>query len=95
MKYTDESLGVSFVVPDKITVRKQLEYKGALLGREKGFYVRLWDAAKTVVESWECSELKLDTDIDSITSKRAADIVEFVGIKVSNHMGDLETLPKN
>lgn len=72
-EYKNEALGVSFTIPDAISIRKQLQYRRAmvsaytsealargndeLLTREDDFYPLFFTGAKVVIEDWKCEHL--------------------------------------
>jgi len=98
MQYKNDALGVSFEIPDSLTVGKQLEYKSGLVsfGDVQGqFYTRFWCAVKAVIEKWECDYMALDVDLGTATDPRIAKVIEWAAMKGNAHMNDLVTLPKN
>lgn len=95
MEFKNDDLGVTFALPDKITVRQHLEYKSRLGAAPGGFLLRYWEAAKTLIQEWQCEFIKLDDDIDQITDQRAADALSWAGLRVSRYLDELKALPKN
>ena len=97
MEVKNDDLGVSFTLPDKLSVFDQLQYKSLMIPTKesKGMYNILWLAAKELVDNWKCKSLKIGTDLKTITDPAAADIVEFVGLKVFAHYNSVEKLPKD
>ena len=109
-EFENERIGVSFTLPDEITVREQLRYKIAMWIRweaqpdkdpsewnELEFYDRAWRAAKTVVKDWECEAIPDldDFDMAESTDPKAANVVFWTCNAVSGHMNGLGQVPKN
>ncbi len=95
MEYKSENPDVCFTVPDRPTVRQQLDYHSKL-AIEGGFYVKLWQAAQTLIDEWECGSLPdRDIDLDAETNPAVVDVIQWVGIRVNVHVNELENLPKN
>lgn len=55
----------SFKLPEDPTRRQLLAYDGFELSQQPGMYPRLWDAAKTVIQEWQCESTPLDVDLDA------------------------------
>jgi hypothetical protein len=92
MEFTRE--GCTFTIPDKITVRQQLEYFSA--GAGLPLALRHWEGAKTLVQKWECAELPDYTvDLDSITDPKATTFIIWAGIQVMQFVNALDSIPKN
>lgn len=80
-----EYKNVSFELPNKWTVRKVLDYDSALelsTAAKDNMYVRLWNAAISVVEAgdWHIKEVPLEIDIDEIHASNVLEIIKFVGL---------------
>lgn len=100
MEYKNDRLGVAFTLPDKITVRQQLQYDStrdgpALFDLQTSMYERLWNAAKTLIQDWQCETVSLDTDLGDAASSKAARVIEWAGRAVFSHMLKLDTPEKN
>ena len=84
-------------VPDKVTVKQQLEYfsvAGGLAGNE--YWLRLWEAAKTIIQDWECELMPdVDTDLDTLTNPLVTGVLIWAGIQVSDHINSLQVVSKN
>ncbi len=96
MKYDNPELGVSFTIPDKITVGEQLEYFSAREFTEpEERLIRLWDASKVLIADWQC---KLIPDMDELklesTDPQITKIVLWVIARSSNHMAGILSIPK-
>ena len=88
---------VKFTVPDRPTVRQQMHWFGAVSGGDKSeIYTRYWDAAKTLIDKWECAELPdYKADMDSLTNPTQTHIMIWAGLQVLEFMNKLEDIPKN
>lgn len=89
--YENAELGVKFSIPEKITVRKQLEYYSAT--NETGvWFTDAWGGAKVVIESWECEAYPklLIMDLDKVTDRKITQVILWVGARVTEHMVKLE-----
>lgn len=100
MDFENKDLGVSFSIPEPVTVRAQMAYDSArdesgFLGKDVPLYERLWEAGKAVIQKWECPCLKLDTSLDDVTDPRAAKVIEWAGLAVFTFMLSLANVPKN
>jgi len=99
MDYTNETLGVSFTLPDSITVRKQLSYRNAIINTTNtlDLYIRFWQGFLVLVENWQCKTLPdaNAVDLDTDTRPATADIVVWACNICARHMGELENVPKN
>lgn len=86
-----------FTVPDKITVKQQLEYfsvAGGLSGNE--YWFRMWEAAKLFIQDWEFDLMPdVDTDLDTLTDPQVSHAVVWAGMQVSNHIDSLQAISKN
>lgn len=98
MRYENESLGISFEIADRFTVREQLAYRAAVASAAgETSYVRFWTGAQTLIREWAC-ELVPDMaalDLDAAEDSRVADVVQWTANTVAGHMLRLETPPKN
>lgn len=97
MKYENERLGCSFEVPDRPTVRQQLEWYGEMAqAKGKDQFVRHWEAAKTLISGWECAALPdPKASLDQMTNPSQTQVVIWAGTQVLMHMNRLEDVPKN
>lgn len=100
MKFERTNPDCSFSVPDKITVRMQMEYASLATLYRPGaeLWERLWNGAKTVIEpdSWKCPVLpKIDTDLDEVTDPNITEILIWASAQVKNHIDELGNVPKN
>jgi hypothetical protein len=97
-EYKSEALGVSFEMPDRVTVRQQLAYRGqvALAASDNTFAVH-WKAAQPLLQNWACEKLPdpAAVDLDEETDTAVADIVTWTANTAAGHMLALRATPKN
>lgn len=96
MKYKTE--GCSLEVPDVITVRQQLQYTGTVsfVSENKDRLIAWWEAAKTVIDKWECEAMPdyIDFDIDASEDPEHTKIIGWVASTIWTHMNSLKEIPK-
>lgn len=97
MEYKDEKRNISFMVPDKVTVRQQLAYySGAALASGEDLFERLWFGARAVIQNWQCQTVPdIGVDLDDLTDPAATDCLIWAAMRVREHMEKLEAVPKN
>lgn len=97
MKVQNEALGVAFELPDDPTYLTVLAYDEiAELTKDKGFFERLWMAAKQVISGWECENLALsEDDLNGRAGKAGIEIIKYVCITAWNWRQGLDEIPKN
>jgi hypothetical protein len=98
-EYANEMLGLTFTLPEQLTVREQLTFRERLFlsADDTDMYSRYWDAALPLVEDWQC-EIVPDpqaVDLDAETDRRVADIVNWFANTVAGHMNEMDDVPKN
>ena len=93
----NERLGVSFQLPDRVTVRQQLAYySGAGLAVGDELFERYWQGAKAIITDWKCEALPdIHADLGSLTDPKATDVILWAGMEVKRHMESLDSVPKN
>ena len=96
-EYENEGLGVKFALPDTLTVRQQLLWRGGIALSGGSVFIRGWEGAKHLVEDWECEMIPdpLAFNLDDETDPAYADIVQYVANATYGHINDLEAVPKN
>lgn len=91
--------GLRLTVPDRLTVRQQLEYRSLVaFGSKKDMYARFWDGARHIIEEWDCDRLPdMNVSLDEIDDPEAADIIFAACNAVAGHLDRLEAeaVPKN
>lgn len=91
-----EDLGLSFIVPDRPTVRDLLKYDSAIADYQGAtMFERLWEGAKVIVKDWQCEDCPLDIDIDSADNIQVAEIIKTTGLIVFGHLQAARSVPKN
>lgn len=94
MEFTSEIHKCTFTIPDRPTVREQLAYFSGASGSD--FLFRLWSGAKAIITKWECDLLPdKETKLETLFDPSVTQMLIWVGLKVSEHMGALEDIPKN
>lgn len=97
-EFKNESLGLSFTLPDKPTVRQQMTYMSeAAFAFGKQRFEQYWLGAVAIVQDWKC-DLVPDParlNLDEATDPRVADIVMWVGWEVKEYITRLDNVPKN
>ena len=87
-----------FTLPDEPTIRQRLLYDGVVLrGFGNEMIVRLWEAARLVIEDWECEGVPLDIDLNTAGDEKVVTVIEWAGLAVFSWREALkaERLPKN
>jgi hypothetical protein len=97
VEFTKENPSCIFTVPDRPTVRQQMEYFSATAGAAGSqILTRYWLGAKVLIQDWKCDELpKFDVDINSIDNPSQTEIMIWAAMQVKAHMDGLENIPKN
>lgn len=97
--FENTELGVSFDLPDKITVGDQLRYKGRIYiygASTEDIYVRYWAGARGIVQNWQCEVFPDQmADIEKVENPDMADVLFWVGNVVAGHMATLGSVEKN
>jgi hypothetical protein len=93
MKHENEELGVSFELPDSVTVREQLGFRERvfIIG-EQDTYSRYWAGVIPLLDNWQC-ELIPDpeaVDLDTETDVQIANIINWVANTAAGHFASLE-----
>lgn len=96
MEYKNEKIGVRFVVPDKLTVREQMQYYSALtIPYGKELFIRYWEGAKVIITEWECEVFpNKETSLDDVTDGSIPNILIWSGMRVKEHIDSLTEIPK-
>lgn len=97
MEKTNETLGIKIVMPDEPSVRQVLMYRTRISeNSDKELMIeRMWIAAPALVSEFECDDIELGSDIDSMSGIRSADVVTWVASVVFEYYTSLGELPKN
>lgn len=97
MKFEREEPQCSFEIPDRPTVRQQLEYFSATAGAAGNqMLIRFWAGATQIITKWECEVLPdYKASLDDLTSPKQTDIIVWAGVQVRNFFNTLDDVPKN
>jgi hypothetical protein len=99
MKLENAELGYSCIVPDRPTVRQQLEFVTTInsgRGNKVTNLERYWDGAKAIITDWQCPEMPdIEIDLGETTNPKQTKIVVDVGMKVIGHMNNLDNIDPN
>lgn len=91
-EYKNAELGVSFSVPDALTVRDQLKFYSAGQETDASWMEQMWRSALAVVTNWQCKTFPDPrVDLGKVTDVRITRIISWVGATVSKHVTKLET----
>ncbi len=88
---------VRFTVPDRPTVRQQLDYYSMIAHAEgRVMFERYWTGALPLIEKWECDALPdYESDLDKISDPAQTTVIIWAGMRVMEHMNGLKDIPKN
>lgn len=94
MKYENETLGVSFELPDDMTVREQLAFRERvfLAPGDTDTYSRYWAGVLPLLSNWECEAMPDPEalDLDTETRVKVANIVNWVANTAAGHFTELD-----
>lgn len=100
MEIKNDDLGYSFHLPERLTVRQQLQIRSGLgpgFLYENVDYARLWKVSLPYLENWQCALIPdpEKVDLDTETNPQVADIVSSVGMAVFMHSRKQADVEKN
>jgi hypothetical protein len=97
MDYESESLGVSFSLPDRLTVREQLAYRERAFMTGDSVFERIWLGAVPLIKNWKCDHIPdpAAVDLATETSAKVARVVAYVANVAAEHVASLDDVPKN
>ncbi len=92
-----EREGVSFDLPDKVTVRQQLAYFSATTQRITGDWIfGYWKGAQVLIENWKSDKVStLQLDLETVTDPEITQILIWAALTVKSHLDNLSEVPKN
>lgn len=97
--FENEEFGVSFSLPEKITVRQQLVIRERVWGSNNAdpASIRFWFSMLPMVEDWDCDDYPdpADIDIDALDDTRATDIILWASARMADYFMDRGFVPKN
>ncbi len=88
---------VRFTVPDRPTVKQQLQYFSEIAVAEgRVMLERYWAGAVPLIEEWECDALNdYKISLDDIDNPSETEVIIWAGMRVMEHMNGLKDIPKN
>ncbi len=99
MRYESVDLGVSFELPDTLTVREQLMFRSRIAERAREpYFTRYWYAAQAIIQEWECEAIPdlMAFDLDTDDGDGAlSNLIMWVANTVTGHMAGVDVPPKN
>lgn len=96
MEFERENPKCKFTIPDRPTVRQQMEYFSATVGASGSqLLTKYWFGAKALINDWQCESLSNDANIDEITNPEQTEMMIWAAMKVKTFMDTLENIPKN
>ena len=96
--FTNERIGVSFELPERLSVRAQLHFRIAVAAADDtNWLIRYWQAALPLLSNWQCEALPdpAALDIDTADDPALTNIVQWTANTVAGFMLQLETPAKN
>lgn len=103
MQIKNETLGVSFDLPDVFTVRMRRAYNARMLAA-RGIYgditaddwqTFVWHAAFSLIANWQSEDIAASQSLDTASTAKQDHIVEFVIAKISEYVRQANEIPKN
>ena len=97
MEFERENPPCKFSIPDRPTVRQQLEFFSLIAGtQDKDRLFRYWTGAQALITEWEC-ELLPDRKkvLDDVDDSNITDVIVWAGISIVNYMNSLDSWGKN
>ncbi|MGI6730465.1 MAG: hypothetical protein ACOX5F_01000 [Anaerovoracaceae bacterium] len=100
MKQEIKELGVSYSLPEKVTVQQSLQYWGVFstaIHNSQMMFLELWAVIVKLglISDWDCAFFALDTPLEQVDDPRVAVLVMEVCNSVYRHMEGLKVLEKN
>jgi len=99
IEFREDSLGVSFKVPETMSVREQLRYIRAVTAVNKDDnedYIRFWEGMKPFIEDWECEVMPdYKKSIDEMYSLDQVNVIIWSGTIFRLHVNKIGNAEKN
>ena len=97
MEFERKNPDCKFSIPDRPTVRQQLEYFSLIGGApDKNKLTRYWTGMQILVEEWKCDVMPdCDIALSDIDDPDITDIIVWAGTEVVIHLNSLESITKN
>ena len=98
--YEIKAFGVTFALPEKVTVQQSLQYWGVFataIHNSQMMFLALWEVIVKLglVQNWHCEFFALETPLEQVDDPRVAALVMEVCNIVYRHMEGLKVLEKN
>lgn len=96
MEFKRKKPDCKFTVPDRPTVRQQLEYFSLAGGAsDQDMLVRYWLGTVALIEAWECKLMPdYNVDIDELDNPEITNIMVWAGLQIRQHINSLDSLSK-
>jgi len=96
VEFTRENPDCIFNIPDRPTVRQQMEYFSATAGAGgKDLIFRYWLGARVLILDWACEAVAVDANLDEVSNPEQTEVLIWASMKVKTFMDALENIPKN
>lgn len=83
-------------MPDKITVRQQLEYFSDARVPNRPVFERLWLGAVPLITEWSCDVMPdHKVSLDDVTNPDITNVLIWAGVQVKQHIDSLDYTEKN
>lgn len=96
--YENDDLGVSFRLPEKMTVRQQLTVRERVWGTldDAPAAVRFWESMLPMVMDWESEDYPdpASIDIDTEDDLKATNIILWASARMADYFMDRGLVPK-
>jgi len=96
--YSNDALGVSFSLPEAVTVREQLNLRGRLLDADHldSAHVRWFIAARPLIDDWQSDDIPdlAEFELESVMTWRVGDVIQFVANESAGHFMAMADVPK-
>lgn len=97
-KYENDDLGVSFTLPEQLTMREHLAYRSRLVDSvDVDYNTRQWLAVIPLLDDWKCEKIPdpATFDLDTLSTWKMADIILYVANTTISHMLEMEDVDPN
>ena len=97
-EYSNDDFGVSFSIPDKLTIRQQLRFRSeSAFSSNADKLERFWFGAQELIQDWECERIPNPREVDlaTETDPKIVDVINYVASVTAGHMMRLGYIEKN
>lgn len=96
--FENEGLGVSFELPEKMTVRQQIAVRARVWDRnsDEPAALRFWFGMLPMIENWQCDDYPdpFQIDIDEETDVTVTQIITWASNQMAGYFYDKGMVPK-